>query len=390
MQDKRVNVGVAVIHYGDPILTYNSLSTYINALTYLFSNMQNIYLEVIIIDNKQNIDKSYILKMFNKIIHNNTFSIHVYKTRRNLGYAGGCALAANYFFHDNNFDYMICSNNDIFLSNKSLYSIIDAALNLSNFGVLQPLVLKAYKINSKIVYTSEIDSIGLVSDIVLSNSFNYSNWPLSIVNIYRKSKYKLAEVPIVDGMFFITPRYSWSKSGGMDPEFFMFNEDVLLSLSMLALGLKNYVVLNSYVWHIRGGTVKGSLIKENPIYTSYYTARNALLTLLYLYDTKYLSKSIIANLIIRLLKTIFLTAKYKSPLHFYYLLRSFRYIVINFKKILEKRSCRPKLSNNIIEALLQSGKAIPLSLSLKMMIDRFITKHIYTKEYKYNKILKLG
>ena len=48
----------------------------------------------------------------------------------------------------------------------------------------------------------------------------------------------------------------WEQVNGWDPDFFMFNEDSLLSWKLRLFGYRNYVALDSVILHERGGTVR--------------------------------------------------------------------------------------------------------------------------------------
>jgi hypothetical protein len=364
-------IGIAMVHYRDRRLTLNALTSLLNAVKE--SCKEHIF-GIIVIDNSSDLEYHEVMEIFEQVFNDKSFKCNVklklFKPSLNIGYAGACALAARYFIHKG-FKYMLCCNNDVFFERNSIVELLRAASMLNQafqeWGVLQPLVLKAFMLGQRIIFSEKVDSLGLICDWTLSNCFNYSNWPLTKPPVTRLNGIILLQVPVADGMAFLVDLDSWRRIGGMDPDFFLFNEDVLLSLKMRAVGLRNFVVLNAKVYHIRGGVIKGELIKVEPIYTSYYTFRNSLLTLTYIHDSLYVIPAIILNILTRAIKTLFLSLTTRNPLHIYYSIKAIIFMLKRSRKVMTYRLRNPKYN---VTMAIKSGEVLSFRDMMKLLLAR--------------------
>ena len=63
-------------------------------------------------------------------------------------------------------------------------------------------------------------------------------------------------VEILSGAFMMTPREVFEKTNGFDEMFFMYGEDIDLSIRILEAGYKNYYLGSVSITHLKGGSTK--------------------------------------------------------------------------------------------------------------------------------------
>jgi GT2 family glycosyltransferase len=172
----------------------------------------------------------------------------------------------------------------------------------------------------------------------------------------------------VDGMIFMLKRKIWEAVGGWDPAFFMFNEDVLLSWKLKLKGYKNYVALSSVVYHERGGTTKGRFTKKDPIFPSYYTSRNRILSVLYIHEGIWLIIWFFISVFFEFVKNLMLSLKNRSGINIYYFFKALVFILNNRRHIVyeRKKVCR-KFNASYF---LKKGYIITLRTSLAWLFKR--------------------
>jgi len=229
---------------------------------------------------------------------------------------------------------------------------------LPNAGALQPCVL-GYDVN--------VDSLGCTSNPLMF-SLNYSNWPIKPIRKLHLDGCSAIEVYGVEGMVIFVSKQNWFRYGQWDPDFFMFCEDLLLSWKLRVAGLKNYVAQEAIVRHIRGGSAEGRFIKKNPIFPSYYTSRNRLLSILYLYDAKWLLEYFPLALISELAKNLFLTLHRRDVSHISYYLKGIAFILRNPAHVKCQRSKVTRLESP--EDFMKKGAILSFRKWFKLILEK--------------------
>jgi len=309
---------------------------------------------LIIVDNSGNLEPDDLPRQL---------SVNILKPSKNIGYAGACYLGASNLVDA---DLLMFSNNDVIFTSDSLLYLVKAAASLPKAGALQPLVLRFSSSNKPTV-----DSVGLTSNPIM-HGFNYCNWPVQpLKRLSLSGSIRALEVFGVDGMCFLVNGKVWRDIDGWDPDFFMFNEDALLSWKLRLGGYRNYVILNAVVYHMRGGTAKGYFTKLNPIFPSYYTSRNKILSMLYLYKSTWLIKYLPMGLLIELAKNTLLSVQRRNSLHIWFYIKALKYIFSNSRKIRYERGKVKRLMDE--DYLLNNGLILPLGFSLALLISRMIS-----------------
>lgn len=347
-----MRIGLVLAHYGNTNVTKRFLQSLSLAVAGLVDYDPSIVFKIVIVDNSKNL-----------IIQNDTMprmaNLEILVPRENLGYSGACSCGTESL---RDCDFLFFSNNDIILFENTLTNLVKSLDVLPDLGALQPLGLRAD--DGEIGPTAEIDSMGITCN-PLMNVFSYSNWPIEPIGTLRIDGRVFHEVFGIDGMFFGMRSKTWFELGGWDPSLFMFNEDLMISWKIRLAGLKNYVVLDSVVGHVRGSSAQGSFIKENPIYPAFYISRNKLLTMLYIYDRKWLLKYFVVGLIFEFGKNSLLSLRSRSIAHIMYYLRGLVDIGRKQRLIIEERK---KVVHNVsLNTLIDDQQILSLRLSLRLI-----------------------
>lgn len=307
--EKTERLGIVIVHFGDNKLrTFKCLESFIKAASWLKKNKPFIETSITVADNSGNLNLENYCSLHCDIRHFNPGS--------NLGYAGACYSAAKLL---EDCSMLIFSNNDVVLREDSLFNMLESMKSLPDAGAIQPLVL--------IEGSSKVDSIGLTFNPIMQ-VFNYCNWPIKPIRDFSlKNGAKALETFGVDGMLFMLSRRVWSQIDGWDPQFFMFNEDSLLSWKLRLRGYRNYVALNSVIYHERGGSAEGYYVKKKPIFPSYYISRNRLLSVLYIHEGTWLIIYFFESVILEFVKNLMLSIKNRSAMNLYYYFKALTFVL---------------------------------------------------------------
>jgi hypothetical protein len=182
-------------------------------------------------------------------------TVKMIKLEKNCGYS----KANNLGVEAANGDYVALLSNDIRVSSDWLRNAIEILESDKQIGVAQSMM---YKLDN----TSKPDEMGNYIDVFgLNYSFHYSE--------------KIKEVSYCEGAVMFIRRKILSETDGLfDEKYFMFYEDVDFSWRARLMGYKLVVIPHSIVYHKRGGTVSGILMKTKPLYV-FCNTRNRLKTL---------------------------------------------------------------------------------------------------------------
>ena len=349
-EGKAERLGIVLVHFGDnKVRTTKCLDSFIRAASLLKENKPFIETSIIVADNSGNLNLENYKPVCCDVRH--------FNPGRNIGYAGACYVAAKLL---EDCSILLFSNNDVILNETSLLNLLESMKSLPNVGAIQPLVL--------IEGSSKVDSIGMTSS-VLMQGFNYSNWPIKpIRKLVLENGLKVMESFGVDGMLFMLSGRTWDEVGGWDPQFFMFNEDSLLSWKLKLGGYNNYVALNSVIFHKRGGTAEGYYVKKNPILSSYYTSRNKMLSILYVYEGLWVPIYFSSSVIFEFVKNFMLSRKNKSAINLYYYFKALTFILSRHSHITSERS--KVLRKFGATYFIEQGYILSFWSSMRLMLKR--------------------
>lgn len=342
-------IGAVVVHYSRPDLTDTCVESLLREVSHCARSGQNV--EIVVVDNSGT---------YRRPVADSRGRLRIIRPRSNLGYAGGIALGTTAL---RDADYYFLLNNDVEVLRGTICALLRAHEYLPNVGALQPLVLNQDG--------SCCDSIGSTASPFLYGYGYYDSW-LGRIRSVSVGELKALEVFGVDGMAIFVSGANWRRYG-WDPEFFMFNEDGLLTLRLKLAGLSNYVVLDAKVKHLRGASAEGRGLKRNPIFPSYYITRNRWLSMLYLYSASELLEYLPLSVLFELAKSIYLSAHLKRPLHSYYSIMALWYILKEGHRIRRLRRSMVARRKVTVQELVRSGGMIPAGKGIGKIVHDLIS-----------------
>jgi len=361
-EKKTERLGIVIVHFGYQSRTVRCLDSFVSAISWLKEYIPTVKTSILIVDNSGNLNLA-------NCRHYHDAKVRYFRPKINLGYAGACYLATKLL---KDASILIFSNNDIILREDALLYLLETLKSLPDAGAIQPLTL----VNG----TSKVDSSGLACNSIM-HGFNYSNWPIKPLDrFFLKNGLEVMECFGVDGMLLALKRKVWDEVGGWDPNFFMFNEDNLLSWKLRLKGYRNYVALNSVAFHERGGTAEGYFLKKNPIFPSYYISRNKILSVLYIYEGLWLIVYFFISVLFEFAKSVWLSLWRKSALYVYYYFRAIIFILRSHKYVVSERARVIRKLNP--REFIKRGYVIPILISLAWLF------HARSKILNHSHMLK--
>jgi GT2 family glycosyltransferase len=304
--------------------------------------------EIIFVDNGS-VDGSD--KLFKKLAKKYKKSkikrLKIIKLENNVGYS----KANNIGVKEARGKYIVLLSNDIEVDKYWLKNMINFLEKNKDVGVAQSFMFNFYKRNEKDRMGNFIDVIGY--NTCYDNSIYSKNEPFEI--FYSEG-----------AVMFIRKDILKETDGLFDEEYFMFFEDVDFCWRVHLRNYKIYMVPSSFVYHVRGGTVEGIVMKLNSLYLLTNT-RNRLLTLFKNYGTKNLFKYLPILLFLELLEGIWLFTK--KPRLGLSVLCGICDFIFKIPKAYNKRkivqSLRIVEDNNIIKKMTPLSKSLFIILKVK-------------------------
>jgi len=258
---------------------------------------------VIFVDN-DSLDNS--LKFVEKEFPN-VITIHNFV---NYGFAKACNIGIQKAFEEERTKYVVCLNIDTVVEKNWLKELVLAAENNIEAGSVQ----------SKILLYDDPDKINTAVNNLTFLGFGYCGDYLQP----SSTKTEIEEIPYSSGSSVLFSREALERSGMFDEDYFLYHEDVDLGLRIQLSGYKNLLAPRSTCFH------KYFFPKKNKVY---FLERNRLITLYKNFSARTLWLISFAFVIkeIGLLFFLLFTGNFKFKL------KSYIYIIKNFRKIHNKR-----------------------------------------------------
>jgi GT2 family glycosyltransferase len=173
--------------------------------------------------------------------------VSVINLNTNLGYAGACHIAFNSVrVRGINPDLFVFLNNDIIMDSGNFYKFIRFVLLLKKRFqgiIVTPLLLNGY--------TGELDHGGQFIDST------GTTWSISLVmNRRMATMLKPISVSYCDGAVLVADDAALERVGVFDPRFYMYYEDVELSLRAWSRGIPSILLPIIVGVHYRGATAR--------------------------------------------------------------------------------------------------------------------------------------
>ena len=208
--------------------------------------------EIIFVDNGS---KDNSLRLFINLSQRyEKIKTNIVKIENNIGYSRANNLGITYA----NGKYVVLLSNDIEVERDWLINMIRVMESDRNIAVAQSVMYSLYKKHVRDYQCNYIDVLGFCHNAKLQN--------------------RIEEVFFSEGaVMFIRKKVIDEVGGLFDENYFMFDEDIDFCWRVRLRGYKVCVVQSSRVYHARGGTVTGILMKTDPSYV-FLIARNKLVT----------------------------------------------------------------------------------------------------------------
>ncbi|MEO8209284.1 MAG: glycosyltransferase family 2 protein [bacterium] len=283
--------------------------------------------EIIFVDNNSS-DASY------EYVRDNFESdrIKVYKTKKNLGFAGGNNFGYKYCSGD----YIVLLNNDTVVEKDWLKNLLECISIDSKTGIAQSLVLTE-GIPKK--YYEKNGTINLLGH--------------NIMEVFEIDKNAIGEIFQANGCSLIIRKKLVDELAGLFPdEYFAYSEDTFLCFKVKFAGLKIMHTSKSVVYH-KGG---GASMNNKSSFLYFYQERNRLLNFLIFFPRSFIIKYIpflIFNFFLKLFASL-VSKKYSAA----QLVKAYLWLLSNHRWIQNERknlnSIKKVSDDNVLKFL--SGK----------------------------------
>lgn len=214
------------------VLGYNNLEVTRETVKRLKSNLSKEH-QILLLDNNSPTNLNPIAK---------EFPIHYLKSKENLGYAGGNNLAANYALKKFKPNFLCFINNDVLIDKE--------------FGKKLNVELKKWYINQNLVITQPILFLDHNYNKIENAGINYYRTGIARQNRTLRTSQKL----LINGAcMFIKTSFAemlFDRQGFIfQPQFFMYAEDVELSLRTKKMGYQTLVDKSLKAQHLESSSL---------------------------------------------------------------------------------------------------------------------------------------
>ncbi|OIK85072.1 hypothetical protein ATW79_10010 [Oenococcus oeni] len=260
-------IGLVVLNYNNS----NDTIQFLNRIRY-FNNLNHI----VVVDNKST-DKS-----FQKLKKYSSDKISVILSESNGGYGCGNNVGIKYLLNKFHVNYVIVSNPDVFFDCDVILRMLNffEHSGLKNIGIVAPTMKN--KLGKVEVTSWKMPTFK--SDLFRSEFFiNF------IFQFFQKRKcstilnQKFKDVDVLSGAFFMIKSDIFREINYFDEKTFLYREEAILAKKLKQHGYQNYLLLDSYYFHIGSSTIakETDVIKRFRyyyrsiiIYHRYYTEDN--------------------------------------------------------------------------------------------------------------------
>lgn len=238
------------------VVYYSNRNLFNSFISSFYSHIENCQLYVV-----DNSTKNELQKLIGK-------TLTVLSPEKNLGFGGGVNYAINYIERESTeITHYVISNYDIAV-NSELALGFKQSLNLApSKTIISPIILS----NKRLWFgPSKISKFKMCPHI--------KNFGGEVILDGRKNR---RSTEFVSGCFILVEKDTWSLLGGFDERFFMYDEDVDLSLRAGKLGIELLVDCSWKIEHIAQGSFANTeqsidqLSPRNPSFDFY--VRNTIL-----------------------------------------------------------------------------------------------------------------
>lgn len=236
----------------------------------------------------------------------------IIENKKELGWSGGNNLGIKYAKGE----ILTFLSSDTEVEKNWLKELAKVLLSSPSVGIAQS---QTFSLKNK----KEIDS---GKNFIDPFGFAYSALPSSYPE----------EVFFAEGVSMAVKKEVFDKIGLFDRDFFIMYDDIDFCWRAQLFGFRVMIAPKSIVYHKRGGTVGGTIIKTNP-FMVFLNTKNHLTSLFKNYSLSSLIFYFPILLIFQLLKSFLFLLIYKSPKAFFAILKGLLSFFFNLKVVSKKR-----------------------------------------------------
>ncbi len=234
------------------ILNYNDSDNTIKFVNNI--KEYNILNTILVVDNNSNIGKE-----LEKLDALKSEKVHVIKSDKNGGYAYGNNFGLKYLEKLGKYDYVIISNPDIAVEEKSIEKCIDFLNNNKEAAIVAP---RMYFINGparRAAWKKRTIGIDMASSTRVTEALFY---PIFKKGEYTKKDYlkNTLEVDAIAGAFFVAKFEIFKQMNYFDENTFLFYEEDIIGEKIRKAGYKIYLLNDISFMHYDSQTI-GKTIK---------------------------------------------------------------------------------------------------------------------------------
>ena len=234
------------------ILNYNDSDNTIKFVNNI--KEYNILNTILVVDNNSNIGKE-----LEKLDALKSEKVHVIKSDKNGGYAYGNNFGLKYLEKLGKYDYVIISNPDIAVEEKSIEKCIDFLNNNKEAAIVAP---RMYFINGparRAAWKKRTIGIDMASSTRVTEALFY---PIFKKGEYTKKDYlkNTLEVDAIAGAFFVAKFEIFKQMDYFDENTFLFYEEDIIGEKIRKAGYKLYLLNDISFMHYDSQTI-GKTIK---------------------------------------------------------------------------------------------------------------------------------
>ncbi len=260
------------------IVNYNVKEFLHNSIESIIKSSHGFNTEIIVVDNASSDGSAeYILKSFP--------DVKVIANKENLGFG----KANNQALEIAKGKFLVIINPDTIVKEDSFRKVIEFFNNTPDAGMAGCKVLNpdgSLQLACRRSYPGPWVSFTKVTG--LSNLFPKSRL-FAQYNLTYLDENQTYEVDAISGSFMVLKREAYEKTGGFDPQFFMYGEDLDLCFRVKKAGYKVYYLHTTEIIHYKGESTKRSPIDETK---HFYKAMSV-------FVNKHMSASLFINIILR-------------------------------------------------------------------------------------------
>jgi len=259
-------IAIIILNWNQPQLTISTIESFLKI------KHQNFSCQIVVVDNGSTDNSILKIKKFIHSLEIGNWKLEIIQNKENLGYSGGNNLGIKYALK-NNFDYVLVANNDIRV-NPNFLQILINEIKINPKQILAPKIYfeKGYEFHKNRYKSSELGKViwAMGGKIDWGNVYG-SNIAIDNVD-HGQFDNNLQTPDFISGCCLLTSMELFKDVGLFDKKYYLYLEDIDLSVRASKSGYTLKIIPNSIIWHINSGTaIAASNIQD------YFITRNRLL-----------------------------------------------------------------------------------------------------------------